>query len=530
MTDQICREGAVVAADGFAAEAGADILRRGGNAFDAMVAAVLVECVVQPHNVGLGGYAGTAVLYSAKDKAVVAVDLCGLAPLASTPDMFHGLAGVCRNSIRDGGPDSPNERGYLSLVAPPIVAGLSLLLERYGTMSFADVAQHAHQLAEEGFAVYPGFTGAFARFVELASPESIRAMLPDSVVPNVGEVYKQKDLAAVIARLRKEGPGAFYSGDIPRAISSAVRKHGGILDEADFMMVVPRFEKPLSVQCGDYEVFTPQPPAGGLTALQVLKVMDQLGPGEIESAPERYHTMIEATRHAWNDRRASFGDPLFVEIPVDDLLSDRHAADTLARIRSGAKPPASVADRAAAGHTVHLVTADKDRNIVSLTATQGASLGSLVAIEGLGILMGNGMSRFDPLPGEPNSIAPGKRMQHNMSPLFVAREGRPYCATGLPGGRKIISVTAMLACAITKQRMTCTEAMDLPRFHVEGSEPAQVDSKELAAALKKECGDDYPVSSVATVGGMIAGVTIDPETDDLLAASSGGSGNIASAD
>lgn len=527
MKDLICKKGAVVAADGFAASAGADVLRRGGNAVDAAVAAALVECVVQPHNVGLGGYAGTMLIYSAKDETVIAVDFDGVAPLAATPDMFAGHASICRDNTGGGGPDVPNERGYLCVVAPSVLAGLVTALERFGTMAFADVAEYAHKLAEDGFVVYPALASALRRFAELAEPECVRAMLPDGVAPNAGDVYVQKDLAALIARLRNEGPGVFYSGDIPRVISAAVRKSGGILDEADFMMVSPRIEEPVSVRCGEYEVFATRPPAGGLTSLQILNVMDQLESSAAEShSAEHYYVMIEAAKHAWNDRHETFGDPLFVNVPIDELLSDSHAEEILARIRSGEGARASVADRAAAGHTVHLVAADADRNMVSLTATQGASLGSLVAIEGLGLLLGNGMSRFEPDPGKPNSIAPGKRMQHNMCPLFITRNGRPYCAAGLPGGRKIINVAALLAYAITQRGMTCGEAMELPKFHVEGFGPADVDSEELVEALKKQYGADYPVSKVVSIGGLIAGVMVDQDTNNLLAASSGGPDNI----
>jgi len=517
MKDVICKDGAVVAADGFAAKAGADVLRRGGNAVDAAIAAVLAECVVQPQNVGIGGYGGSMVLYSAKENATVVLNYCGVAPLAAKPDMFWG--DKYPSHVTHG----PNERGPLAVVAPPMIAGFNAVLERYGTMKFAEVAEEAYRLADEGFVVYKGLADALARLAEQADKQSVRAMLPGGVAPKAGEVYVQKDLAALIALLQSKGPSVFYSGDIPRAISSAIRKQGGILDEADFQMVTPRFEKPLSATCGKYEVFTPQPPAGGLTSLQILKVMDlaNLSPTRACTA-EYYHLLIEAAKHAWNDRHMHFGDPLFVHIPMDELLSTEHANEILARVESGAVPKSAAPESAAAENTVHLVAADKDRNMVSLTATQGGGLGSYVAIEGTGLLLGNGMSRFEREPGGPNSIAPGKQMQHNMCPLFIKRGGRPYCAIGLPGGRKIINVAALLSCAITKLGMTCGEAMELPKFHVEGYGPAQVDSEELVTALKKDYGADYPVSAVNQIGGQIAGVMVGKESGSLLAASSGG--------
>lgn len=524
MKDVLCKNGAVVAADDMAAAAGADVLRRGGNAVDAAIAAALAECVVAPQNVGIGGYAGSIVLYSAKDDATVAVNFDGTAPLAAEADMFWGD----RYPSDLGSTPGPHDRGPMCVVAPPMVAGFNAVLERYGTMKFAEVAEEARRLADEGFAVYPGLADALARFAHEATRESVRAMLPGGVAPKAGEAYVQNDLAALIARLQSKGPGVFYSGDIPRAISSAIRKQGGILDEADFKMVKPLFEKPLSAAFGEYEIFTPQPPAGGLTSLQILKVVDlaNIAASDTWSA-KHYHLLIEAAKHAWNDRHIHFGDPRLVDIPMRELLSAEHARKILALVESGAVPTSTAADSASAENTVHLVTADKDRNMVSLTATQGAGLGSFVAVDGLGLLLGNGMSRFEREPGKPNSIAPGKQMQHNMCPIFIKRGGRPYCAIGLPGGRKIVNVAALLCCAITKQSMTCGEAMKLPKFHVEGYGPAEVSSKELVTALKQKYGADYRVSKTDQIGGQIAGVMVGKESGSLLAASSGGPDRVA---
>jgi len=522
MRDVVCSKGAVVAADKYGAQAGADILRKGGNAFDAAVATALAECVVQLHNVGLGGYAGTMVMYVAKEDAVIALDFDGRAPLASKPDMF-AVEGTPCGAVIDGDGHSEDqdiqERGHLCVVAPPIVAGLAAVLERYGTMSFEDVALAAQKLAEEGFPVYPGLAGAMERFVKNADPKYVHALLPNGV-PNVGDTLVQKDMADLMARLRKEGPEIFYKGDIPRAIVSAVRSGGGILDETDFLMVAPRFEEPVSIQSGDYEVFTPQPPAGGLTALQILNIMSysDLTDSELGSA-KYYHHLIEASKHAWQERFDYMADPLFADVPVHKMLSGEHARELWSRIETGERAE-MIADPAGAGHTVHLVTADKDRNMVSMTATQGSWFGSFLVVEGLGMLLGNGMSRFDRAPGRLNSVAPCKRMQHNMSPLIITKNGRPYCGIGLPGGRKIVSVTALLAHALTRFGTTCGEAIDLPRFHIEDPEPAQVDSEKVADEIKREYGADYPVTvSKTRLGGPVAGVMLARETDHLMAAS-----------
>lgn len=511
MKDLVGQNGAVVSASSCAAQAGAEILRRGGNAVDAAVAAALAECVVQPANVGIGGYGGAAVFYSAKDEAAIALDFDGRAPGAATPDMFAGK------------PEDAH-RGYRVVVAPPILRGLNALLENHGTMDFADVATDAQKLAE-GFTATKFFASSLATLVTGADEDSSRAIVPDGVAPEEGQVFAQQDLADLIAMLRREGPEVFYSGDIPRAIASAVRRHGGILDEADFDAVQPVFGEPLSVESGDFEVFSPCPPSGGLTSLQILNVMNLADADMTEI--ERYRLFIEAARHAWADRFESFGDPAFVDIPMAKLLSEEHAKATFARIKDGKTAGFQGTDAPGGEHTVHLVAMDKQGNAVSLTITHGEWLGSYVAIPGLGLLLGNGMSRFDTEPGRPNSIAPGKRMQHNMSPLLITRGGRPYCVTGLPGGRKIVNVAALMAYAVTRLGSTCGEAMEMPRFHVEGPEEALVTREELVAGLKAERGENYPVKFAEKIGGPVAGIVKGLENGSMLAASEHGPDRVA---
>ena len=519
MKDVVCKGGAVACANGLVSNAGAEMLRRGGNAVDAAVAAALAECVVAPGSVGIGGYGGAAVVYTKKENAVVALDFDGCAPLASTPDMFVGN-------------EAAAERGYLSVMAPPIIAGLAALLTRYGTMEFAEVAEPARKLADEGFPAYPALADGFGPFLEGADQESVRTLLPDGP-PKEGELFVQKDLAALIAKLQKEGPESFYSGEIPRMVASAIRKHGGILDEADFGVVKPRFEEPLSVRSGEYEVFTPQPPAGGLTSLEILNAMNAIKKGDASLFAKKgcvpFFEFIETARHAWVDRLSLLGDPEFVDVPVAELLSERRANEIAARVEAGVEADFGMPAAPGDGHTVHLVAADKEGNVVSLTETHGLWLGSWVGIPGTGLVLGNGVSRFDLEPGRANSIAPGKRVLHNMCPLLITRDGRPYCAVGLPGGRKIVNVAALLAYAITRLGMTVGEAIEQPRFHVEGPEAALLSSEELVAEFGRELGEAYPVQYAKGIGGVVAGVVIDPKTGNLLAASANGADCVAAA-
>ena len=528
MRDVIASNGVVVAADPVAAGVGADVLRAGGNAVDAIVAAVLAECVVQPHNIGLGGYAGTMILYSAKRNRAFAVDFDSTAPAAASPDMFPLEKCTDNWDIAgngNGGGPGINEYGCLCVTVPPILAGLTLALERYGTKSFDEVAAPAQGLAEDGFCVSPGLANALSLFAAHADKESVDAFLPGGV-PKEGDCLVQKDLAALIDCLRRDGPMSFYGGEIRRMILDRVRRGGGILDESDFDSVTARVEEPVAVQCGEFEVLTPAPPAGGITALQIVNVLKetQLAPSDLGTS-RQYMLLIEAARHAWRDRFTYMGDPLHVDVPMEDMLSRRRAREILRQIEIGAAPVDTPLSAAGSEHTVHLVAVDKDRNVVGVTATHGSWFGSMIAVKGLGLVLGHGMSRFDPIPGGPNSIAPGKRVQHNMSPMLIMRGGKPYCTIGMPGGRKIINGSAVLAHAITTFGLTCGEAMALPRFHLDGSGPVLVDSAVLARQMADS---GYPVEFVSKrAGGPVAGALLAHETGLIMAASEAGEACVA---
>lgn len=524
MRDVVGSTGVVVAGDSIAAAAGTAILRRGGNAVDAAAASVLVECVVQPHNVGIAGYAGTMVLYSPDHDGIVSINFDSVAPLAARPDMF--VSRHCSNNwdvVSDGGSVRPgaNEHGYLSVTVPPIVAGLSVALERYGTMSFADVAEAAQECAQNGFTVYPALASALALFAAHADAVSVSALLPDGRVPEAGDALVQEDLARLIGVLRDKGPLAFYTGDIPRAIVREVQAGGGIIEEADFAAVAPEVGPAISVPCGDCVIHTPMPPAGGLTALQTIRVAQLAGLTRSDlCTPHYYRVMSEAARHAWADRFSWLGDPSAVDVPIDFLLSESRAAEILAKVESGVACRPITAAAGGGEHTVHLVAADAGGGVVSVTATHGSWFGSMVAVKGLGLVLGHGMSRFDPVPGRANSIAPGKRMQHNMSPLLITKGGTPYCAVGLPGGRRIVNVSALLGHSIAGLGLTCGEAIDLPRFHVEGAGPLILDCEQLADQMRRDYGDSSQVTLAnRRIAGPVAGLMVDENDGGFLAAS-----------
>src|SRR5438067_3052498 len=295
----------------------------------------------------------------------------------------------------------------------------------------------------------------------------------------------------MIRGLGDEGADAVYSGEIAKRIVQQIHDHGGILSEDDFTTYRACAVEPLRCDYRGYELLTPPPPSGGITMLQLLKILEQFDiPGMEKWGAPYLHLVAEASKLCWIDRAHSLGDPDFVKMPIDQLLSREAAADKAAQLRKHELHHGGDTTIDTGPHTSNVSMVDRDGNIVSLTATQGFQFGSRVVIEGLGLVLGHGMSRFDFTPHDhPNRPAPGKRMYHNMSPTIVLKEQqKPFAAVGLPGGTKIITVTAQLLVNLIDFHCSAIQTVHAPRVHTEGPEPIAVSGslpEPIVAELKK---------------------------------------------
>jgi gamma-glutamyltranspeptidase/glutathione hydrolase len=473
-----------------AAAAGRDVLARGGNAVDAAVAAVLACCVATPGMVGLGGYGGSLV--AILDGEAVAIDFDSRAPLAYRPDQYAGDR-------------AKYEQGYLAITVPAVVAGLDLALARFGTLPWAAVSEPAIALAETGVTVTPDLKRTLDNWWKRADAVSRRALFSGGSVPDAGTVWVQGDLARLLRRLAADGPAGFYHGEVPRTIVRQIRDHGGILAEEDFARYQPGVVQPLAVDYRGHRVYTPPPPSGGLTSLQILRTLERFDLATMKPwSAEYFHAVAEAAKLAWRDRTTCVGDPDATPVPVDRLLSAETASRNAEMIRRGE----CVSGRSTAPnahdspHTVNVVAADAAGNVVSLTATQGYLYGSSVVIDGLGLVMNHGMSRFDPNPDSPNAAAPGKRMVHNMAPtVIVGRDGRAFGAVGLPGGPKIVTVTAQLVVNLIDFAASPATAVTAGRVHAEADEPVAVSSAVPEAVIEELRACGHTVRRGQDVGG-----------------------------
>jgi gamma-glutamyltranspeptidase/glutathione hydrolase len=481
---------AVAAPHPLAAEAASEMFRAGGNAVDAAVAGMLAVCVCASHSCSLGGYGGSLVIYDAKSKTVSAIDFDSKAPYAFRAD-------DPRQTFANW------QLGYLAIGVPGVVAGLSLTVAKFGTKKWADVIAPAIRIAAEGYLVEEPAAKNIAGFAIKADATSIKAMFPSGKFPKAGERWVQADLAKLLERIAAD-PAAMYHGEVPRAIVKQVRDNGGILAEEDFTRYEARVVEPLTVRyTGDVDLFTPPPPSAGVTTLGILKTLQHLGlAGRQPWGAPYFELLAESMKLCWDERRRHLGDPDFVHPPLAEMLSDESAKAGADRIRSGpARAPQAVDP--GENHTANIVTVGPDRSIVSLTSTNGGGWGARVAIQGLGLALGHGMSRFAADPKSPNAPAPGKRVQHNMAPLLMLKGGDPVGVVGMAGGTRIPNATAQLVVSLLDFKASPAKTLDAPRLHTEGNEPLEV-TKNLPDPVFNELQlMGHQVKRVAGVGGPL---------------------------
>jgi gamma-glutamyltranspeptidase/glutathione hydrolase len=498
-----------IAGEPTAARVGAKILASGGNAVDAIVAAALAAGVASPHSCGVGGYGGHMVLALAGGKKIIAIDFNSAAPAAAREDMYPlNAQGAVKGDI--------NRYGWLAVGVPGTLAGLQLALDRYGTRSLPAVAAPAIELAREGFPISPSLAGSLRNHAARLrkNPAIARLLLKNGKPLQAGDILRNTDLATLLETLAgRKSVESFYRGDIARRIAQACQKHGGLITAKDLADYQAREVEPLRLTWHGYEIHTAPLTAGGITPLEALLILKALKWNSLPATPLKTHARLEALRVAWHDRLALLGDPEKVKVPVDRLLSDEYARGAAARIEAAVeqrKPLAFATEHHRQTGTIHLSCADRQGNLVALTLTHGEAFGACVAVDGLGVILGHGMSRFDAKPGHSNSPGPGKRPLHNMCPTIVLRDGRPVLALGGAGGRTIPNALFDVLSHYVCSEATLEEAIAAPRLHTEGNLEVRLESNWPPAEANYLKTLGYVVQSGASA--RVSAAAFDPKT------------------
>ena len=471
----------VVTDAALATRVGVEVLESGGNAVDAAVAAALALAVAFPTagNIGGGG-----VLVARVDGKSYALDFREMAPASATRDMYVGPDGKTTRDSRDG----PRSVGV-----PGSVAGLWEAWHTLGSKrkTWAELVAPAIQLADGGFVVDEAFQKPIALVqARLAKyPASASLFLPNGAPPAVGAAWRDPELASVLRRIAEQGPAGFYEGPVSDAIARAMKDGGGLLTSADLKAYRAKFRAPVEYTYrGRHIVGMPPPSSGGLTTAMIAHVLEGWDLRALGwHSAEAVHLAVEAMRRAFAARNAKLGDPDFVKNPVDDLLSDAwalHERSTIKLDRATATAelfPNLAAGESSGPHTTHMAVVDASGNAVALTTTLNAWFGSGVTVPGAGFVLNDEMDDFASVPGaangfglvqgEPNAIAPGKRMLSSMSPTIVlaagavAAGGGVELVLGAAGGSRIITTVFEELSNVIDFGMSAADAVRAPRFH-----------------------------------------------------------------
>ena len=456
-----------------AAEVGIQILRRGGNAIDAAVASAFVQGIVDPINCGIGGF-GQMHIYSAETGAEEVIDFHGKAGMKVTVSMWKDLVlSQARKGFGYVLKDNVNAVGYTSIATPGTVMGLYEGLTRYGTMAWKDVIHPGIGLASHGFTVKgedarSWLTEPSSLTPFLVTGEAKRIYTKNGAAYGVGEVIVNKDYAETLRRIASEGPDVFYRGDIAAGIIDDMEKNGGFITDRDLRNYKVKIYAPITADYRQYTVASNDAPGGGVSLLELLNIVEGYDLGAYDwrgmgsDVADYIHILAMAMRAAEKDRAEHVGDPDFVPVPTEMLISKNRAADWRRRIGSGEQ---IVVPRWATPEpptTTHVSVVDTKGNAVSLTHTLGSCSG--VITPGLGFLYNNAMINFDPIPGGPNSIAPGKSRNTQMAPTIALKDGQPYIILGAPGGGMIMSALMQTIVNIVDHEMTPCEAVAHPRI------------------------------------------------------------------
>lgn len=446
---------------------GAIILADGGNAVDALIATALAGAITQPHQTGIGGYATHGMFAMDGGRRIAALDANTMAPAAFTKDIF-------KPDAQGRVPDARNYHGWLSTGVPGVIAGLKLALDEFGTMSFGDVLAPAIRLAREGFQLPASLAGTMARMKASFEKDAgtARLYLPGGAAPAAGSLFKNPQLADVLDTLAKANSiEPFYRGDIAQCIAEGFSKNGGLVTKEDLAAYRARWVEPLRLSWGAHTIHTPPLGCGGITVLQMLAILKALKWDTITDGRERLVLRVEAMRLAWRDRLTLLGDPDFGDVPQAKLLSEDYAAECAEKIRAAVKSGQILEPgfkTSTQGGTLNFSASDKHGNIATLTLTHGDGFGAHVTVDGLGLTLGHGMSRFDPRPDHPNAPGPRKRPLHNMVPMLITKGSQPVVAIGGRGGRRIPNAMLEFLTQHVMRGRPFGESLASPRLHTEG--------------------------------------------------------------
>jgi gamma-glutamyltranspeptidase/glutathione hydrolase len=461
--------GMVAAAHPLIVESGLHVLRQGGNAVDAAVAAGLTAAVVMPEMCGLGGDL-FALIYDPRRGEVESIHGSGIAPRGASMEHMR----------RHGEDGKMPYKGPLSISVPGMVDAYATLLDRYGSLPLAQVAEPAISHAGDGFPLYPLGAAHIAGSADVLArdPAAAAVFLPGGRPPATGALFKQPDLARTLQQLAAEGADTFYRGDVAQRIVAYLAEVGGALSLDDFAGHSTEVAAPLSTTYRDHTVYQTGLPTQGLILLEALNIVEQQNGVLDPLSAAGIHLMVEAKKLAYADRLAHAGDPTFVDTPLDRLLSKEWARERFAAIGAD-RLVAAAAGEHQSGDTTYLAVVDANGIMVSLIQSVSSAFGSGVVGGDTGMVLNNRVGRgFTLEEGHPNVYAPGKKTMHTLNCYLIADEqGQPVLVGGTPGGDGQPQWNLQAIVGLIDAGLDVQAAVELPRWTSwPGTDPLSIDN------------------------------------------------------
>jgi gamma-glutamyltranspeptidase / glutathione hydrolase len=504
------RRAMVTSIDPLATMAGMRILEEGGNAFDAAVAAAAAMAVVDVPLNSIGGN-GFATMYVAKTHQVLTLNFYGSAPKRATVDVYQG---------------KDYSHGFLSVPVPSCLKGYETLHKAYGRLPWAKVLEPAIELAENGFVVTRPLSDVFEREQDNLSEvrSTARVFLSNGRVPKLGEVLRQPDLARTLRGVAEHGSDYFYRGPVAARIAAYFSANRGVLTAEDLAEYQAKWVTPVSTTYRGYTIYTQPPSSSALSVLEQLNILEAYDLKALRhNSPEYLHLIGEVMRLAIADRNRYVGDPEFVSVPVDRLISKDYAAERRKLIHMDSTMSVATAGdigKPVESHTAHLNVVDADGNMVALTQTLGALFGSRVVAADTGVLFSDEMRHLHLDPKDPSRLEPGKRSRSNESPIIIVKEGKPYMAIGAPGGDGIWQHLVQVIANVIDFGMDIQTAVTLPRMRSGGTvetgteiKPSfVVEDRVSEATVDALRAKGYEIKTVPNATVEVNAIIIDPST------------------
>lgn len=485
------KNASVVCAHPLAAMCGAEIMKRGGNAFDAAITTQLVLAVVYPGAGNIGG-GGFMVARTDKGKSMT-LDFRETAPSKASANMYLDKDGTAQTEL--------SQFGHLAAGIPGTVAGLFETLP-YCKLTFIQLIQPAIDIAENGFVITEREANSLnTQQILFKKYNTKQTVFEKSILWKVGDTLIQKDLANTLKLIRDKGKAGFYEGKTAQLIVDEMKRGNGIISLNDLKNYKPVWRKPLSFQYKIFDVISmPLPSSGGIILCQLMKIIEHKN-----MASKGFQTtasvqlMVEAERRAFADRATHLGDPDFYKVPLETLISNEYIKD---RMQDYDSTKASESSNIKAGEikeseeTTHISIADKYGNIISITTTLNGSYGSKTVVSGAGFLLNNEMDDFSIKPGianmygavggKANAIEPNKRMLSSMTPTLVLKNNKPFIVVGTPGGTTIPTSVYQTLVNILEFGMTANDAVNIAKFHHQWLPEEVFVEKEFNINVRKE--------------------------------------------